>query len=150
MSTKLHLSLLLSIYLLALSCNSTKPQLLAETKQITTLMEEQEASWNNGNIEGFMKYYWKSDSLTFIGSSGINYGWKTTLDNYNKSYKTKSEMGILTFSNKSIKQLSKSYIHVIGKWHLKRLAPLDDLEGHYTLVWKKINGHWVIISDHSS
>lgn len=150
MSTKLHLLLILSICLLALSCNSTNPQLLDETKQISALMEEQEESWNNGDLKGFMKHYWKSDSLTFIGSPGINYGWQTTLDSYNKSYKNKSEMGILTFSNKSLKQLSKGYIHVIGKWHLKRLAPLDDLEGHYTLVWEKKSGNWVIISDHSS
>lgn len=150
MLTKLHLLLILSICLLALSCNSTNSQLLDETKQISALMEEQEESWSNGDLEGFMKHYWKSDSLTFIGSSGINYGWQKTLDNYNKSYKNKSEMGILTFSNKSIKQLSKNYIHVIGQWYLKRLAPLDDLEGHYTLVWEKKKGNWVIISDHSS
>ena len=26
----------------------------------------------------------------------------------------------------------------------------DTIGGHYTLVWQKIDGQWVIISDHSS
>jgi hypothetical protein len=47
-----------------------------------------------------------------------------------------------------VKQLSSAYIHVIGKWHLRR--SIGDAGGHFTLVFKKINGRWVIISDHSS
>jgi ketosteroid isomerase-like protein len=37
---------------------------------------------------------------------------------------------------------------VIGKWHLKREA--GDLSGHFTLLWKKIKGQWLIVADHSS
>jgi hypothetical protein len=59
-------------------------------------------------------------------------------------------MGTLSFDNISITQLSLKYIYVIGKWHLKRKEPLDNLSGHYTLIWQKINGEWLIISDHSS
>ena len=38
----------------------------------------------NGNLEEFMSFYWKSDSLMFIGKNGIQYGWQKTLDNYKK------------------------------------------------------------------
>jgi ketosteroid isomerase-like protein len=113
-------------------------------------MRNQENSWNEGDLKSFMDTYWKSDSLSFIGKSGINYGWQTTLENYQKSYKNKSEMGTLSFDNISITQLSLKYIYVIGKWHLNRLKPLKDLSGHYTLIWQKIDGEWVIVSDHSS
>jgi hypothetical protein len=37
---------------------------------------------------------------------------------------------------------------LIGKFHLTRT--IGDLSGHYTLVWQKIDGKWVIICDHSS
>lgn len=113
-------------------------------------MQEQEDSWNEGDLEGFMKHYWKSDSLRFIGKSGLNHGWQKTLDNYKKSYKTQEEMGTLKFINKSMDILGEETIFVIGEWHLKRDETLGDLQGMYSLIWQKKNGTWVIITDHSS
>ncbi len=118
-----------------------------EVKKVLLNMSEQEQAWNNGNIHDFMKYYWKSDSLKFIGSKGISYGWQKTFDNYVKSYPNKEAMGILTFNIIEATQLSKTSIYVIGKWALNKEKPAG---GHFTLLWKKINNHWVIISDHTS
>jgi ketosteroid isomerase-like protein len=39
--------------------------------------------------------------------------------------------------------------YVIGRWHLTR-PQIGDAGGHYTLLWRKIKGQWVIVSDHSS
>ncbi len=33
------------------------------TTAIENLLNQQTVSWNNGDIEGFMKTYWKNDSL---------------------------------------------------------------------------------------
>jgi ketosteroid isomerase-like protein len=116
--------------------------------EVTEAMKKQEAAWNKFDIEGFMAYYWKSDSLKFIGSKGITYGWQKTLDNYKKNYPNAEAMGILTFENNTIEQLSPVKIFVIGRWHLKR--DKGDVGGSYTLLWKKINGKWVITVDHTS
>lgn len=110
-------------------------------------MKAQESSWNSGDIKGFMAYYWNNDSLKFIGSKGITYGWQKTLDNYLKGYPTKEAMGILTFTVIEATQLSKTSIYVIGKWELTKDKPVS---GHFTLLWRKINNKWVIISDHTS
>ncbi|MES2133643.1 MAG: nuclear transport factor 2 family protein [Bacteroidota bacterium] len=110
-------------------------------------MRVQEQAWNAGNIKGFMEYYWKSDSLKFIGSKGITYGWQKTLDNYIKGYPTKEAMGILTFTLIECTQLSENAVYVIGKWELKKEKAAG---GHFTLLWKKINGNWVIVADHTS
>ena len=59
-------------------------------EEINDLMYEQEESWNKGNIEDFMKKYWKNDSLIFIGKSRINYGWNKTTSNYKKSYPSRN------------------------------------------------------------
>jgi len=120
----------------------------ADISEVSDIMKKQEAAWNKADIEGFMAYYWKSDSLKFIGSKGITYGWQKTLDNYKKSYPTADAMGVLTFENNTLEQLSPSKIFVIGKWHLKRKE--GDVGGSYTLLWKKINGKWVIVVDHTS
>lgn len=118
-----------------------------ETQVVKQNMKIQEDSWNKGDIPGFMEYYWKSDSLKFIGSKGITYGWQKTLDNYIKSYPTKDAMGVLKFSIIETSQLSNSSIYVIGKWELTKEKPVG---GHFTLMWRKIKGKWVIVSDHTS
>lgn len=115
---------------------------------IRKLMDDQTKAWNAGDLEGFMKGYWKSDSLMFIGSSGVTYGWEATLNNYRKNYPDTATMGKLTFDILLIKSLSNIFCHVVGKWHLKR--SIGDASGHYTLLFRKIKGEWVIVADHSS
>lgn len=119
-----------------------------EADKILKLMKEQEKCWNNGDLECFMASYWKSDKLVFIGKSGPKYGWQTTLDNYKKSYPDKRAMGQLTFEILSTEIISANAAFVIGKWNLDRAD--GNLNGHYTLLWKKIAGKWVIVADHSS
>ncbi len=120
----------------------------SDEKAIRSMLDEQTKSWNKGDIDGFMVGYWKNDSLTFIGKTGITYGWQNTLDNYRKGYPDTAAMGKLLFTLISVDRLSPEYFSVIGKWELVR--SIGNLSGHYTLLLRKIKGKWVIISDHSS
>lgn len=115
---------------------------------ILQILDQQTKAWNRGDLESFMNGYWKNDSLCFIGKSGVTYGWNNTLDNYKKGYPDTAAMGKLHFDILSVKRLSPEYYHIIGKWYLQR--SIGDVSGHYTLVFRKIKGEWVIISDHSS
>lgn len=120
----------------------------ADIAEVKENMKKQEIAWNKADIEGFMDYYWKSDSLKFIGSKGITYGWQKTLDNYKKGYPSQEAMGVLTFENNTIEQLAADQIFVIGKWRLKKKD--SEAGGYYTLLWKKIKGKWLIVVDHTS
>ena len=115
---------------------------------VRNLLTRQTQAWNRGDIDGFMIGYWENDSLMFIGKSGVTYGYKNTLSNYKKNYPDTTVMGKLTFTLIQVKQLSPEYFHVTGKYYLTRT--IGDASGHFTLVFRKINGKWVIISDHSS
>jgi ketosteroid isomerase-like protein len=115
---------------------------------IRTLIEEQRLAWNTGDKEKFMQTYWQSDSLMFIGKSGITYGWQKTLDNYKRGYPDTAAMGKLDFDLLEVKRLSVMYFFVVGKWHLTR--SIGDVGGHFTLLFKKIKNKWVIVADHSS
>ena len=120
----------------------------ADKKEILSILERQTAAWNKGNIEKFMEGYWKHDSLMFVGKSGVTYGYLNTLNNYKKNYGDTAKMGKLFFTILETKKLSPEYYYVLGKWFLKR--SIGDIGGHYTLLFRKINGKWVIVSDHSS
>jgi ketosteroid isomerase-like protein len=116
--------------------------------EIRRILNRQVAEWNKGDIDEFMKGYWQSDSLMFIGKSGVTYGYTNTLNNYKKGYADTVQMGKLKFDILHVKRISKDAYFVVGKWHLKRT--IGDIGGHYTLLWRRINGKWVIVADHSS
>ena len=117
-------------------------------KEIRKVLSTQDIAWNRGDIEGFMQTYWKSDSLMFIGKSGITYGWQKTLDNYKKGYPDTAAMGKLHFDLIEFKKLSETNYFVVGKWFLTR--SIGNINGVFTLLLKKLNNRWVIIADHSS
>ena len=138
------------IYLLVLiftTANCVSAQSKDETT-IRRLLEEQRLAWNSGELEPFMSTYWKSDSLMFIGKSGVTYGWQNTLNNYKKGYPDTVAMGKLKFDILEVKRLSVMYFFVVGKWHLTR--SIGDVSGHFTLLFKKIKNKWMIVADHSS
>ena len=122
----------------------------AETRRaIAQLLRTQTAAWNRGDVAGFMQGYWQHDSLVFIGKRGLTYGWQPTLDNYRRSYPNAAAMGQLRFDGLRIIPDGPNTAHVVGRWHLTRPAA-GDLQGHYLLVLRRLNGHWVIVADHSS
>lgn len=129
------------VFLIGVSINAQ------ELTKVLDLMKAQELAWNAGDLEGFMEPYVKSDSLTFVGSKGITYGWNNTLQRYKTSYPDKASMGMLSFTIVKAEQLSPECIYVLGKWSLKKEKAAS---GHFTLIWKKSRGDWKIVSDHSS
>jgi hypothetical protein len=83
-----------------------------------------------------------------LENQAVTYGYKNTLANYKKNYPDTATMGKLTFTLISVKRLSEKYFRVVGKYYLTR--SIGDASGHFTLLFEKINGEWVIIEDHSS
>lgn len=108
----------------------------------------QQKAWNEGDLGTFMETYWNNDSLMFIGKSGITYGWKNTLANYQKGYPDTASMGKLNFNLLHVKRISDQYFSVVGKWYLTR--SIGNVGGHFTLLFKKFRNKWLIVSDHSS
>lgn len=149
--TAVYAILLGGMILSMTACSSTKrmyPSKIDAKAAIIQVMNRQEEAWSAGDIDAFMEGYWKSENLTFIGSKGLSYGWEQTLANYKKGYPSKEIMGKLTFDILSIEQLAPDSYYMIGKFYLERKP--KDASGHFTLVWKYIDGKWVIVSDHTS
>jgi ketosteroid isomerase-like protein len=119
-----------------------------DESSIRSVLQHQQEAWNNGRIYDFMQGYWKNDSLMFIGKSGITYGWQQTLDNYKKGYPDTAAMGKLKFTLLHLKPLAPDYYFVVGQWYLTR--SIGNIGGTFTLLFRKINGQWCIIADHSS
>ena len=124
---------------------------LAQTKDevsIRAVLARQQECWNKGDLDCFMVGYWESEQLKFVGGNGVTYGYAATLERYKKGYPNRDAMGTLNFDILEVDRLSKDAYSVVGKYHLTRT--IGDAEGHFTLLWRKIDGEWVIVMDHSS
>ncbi|MBY9065664.1 nuclear transport factor 2 family protein [Hyphomonas sp. WL0036] len=118
---------------------------VADEAAILSLLEAQDVAWNAGDIEGFMVGYWRSPDLRFASGGNITRGWDETLARYKARYGTGAEMGTLTTRDHEIVILSADAAIAHGKWQLDWQGKQP--WGLYTLVLRKIDGEWRIVSD---
>ena len=115
---------------------------------ISQILKHQEKAWNEGDIDKFMQGYLKSDNIVFTGSNGSIYGWEETKKRYLNKYSNRTLMGSLKFRIIDFQKLSNNIIQMQGSFYLKR--KIDDSKGFFSLIWKKEDEKWYIISDHTS
>jgi beta-aspartyl-peptidase (threonine type) len=118
--------------------------------KLEAILSEQAAAWNRGDLDGFMEHYWKSEELTFSSGGHTARGWQTTKDNYKVRYPTRERMGNLTFDSLEVFPLGAAgdSALMLGHWHLERNpAPVG---GNFSLVFRRIDGKWLIVHDHTS
>jgi ketosteroid isomerase-like protein/predicted peptidase len=115
---------------------------------IEAILAEQIDAWNQGDVDAFMEHYWKSEELTFSSGGKITRGWKTTKENYKKRYPTPERMGQVSFGGIEVTSLGDAAALVLGRWNLQREP--SPIGGNFTLVFRRIDGRWVIVHDHTS
>ena len=115
--------------------------------EVLEVLVKQKAAWNQGNIDGFMEYYWKSEELTFQSGANRVIGWDALRARYDKNYSGQN-MGILQFEDILINILSEDLVLVLGKWEVKQ--PSETVGGLFTLILQRKPEGWRIIHDHTS
>ena len=138
----------IALFLFSLNSYSQNPISLKDSLGIMNVMSLQQDAWNNGDIDSFMQGYLKSEELVFSGKSGPIYGWENTRKRYYSSYPNTQIMGKLNFTVKKIRLISLNSAYLIGEYYLKKST--EDSYGHFTLLWKKVDDNWLIVSDHTS
>jgi len=115
---------------------------------IEAVLSDQQAAWNSGDIAGFMAGYRESPDLRFASGGEVTTGWTETLARYRARYDSPEKMGRLDFSDIDIDLLSDDAAIAFGRWTLRREG--DAPTGLFTLVFRRIDGRWVIVHDHTS
>lgn len=119
----------------------------AHASDAATVLYQQAAAWNAGDIEEFMEGYWRSPNLTFSAGGKITRGWEPTLEHFRTAYPDRATMGNLTFSDLEVTQLCPDAALVLGRWRLEGAKPAS---GAFSLTMRHIDGRWVIVHDHTS
>ncbi|MGQ9898179.1 MAG: YybH family protein [Acidobacteriota bacterium] len=116
---------------------------------IRTLLNNQVAAWNRGDLEGFMKGYWRSPELTFVSGTTVTKGWEATLARYRQRYQAEGRaMGQLTFQNLVIEMVGPRAALVHGAWQV--VLPEQVTSGRFTLLVRRFPNGWYIVYDHTS
>ena len=139
-----------AVFLFAAACARAPPPLTAEREAaevaaITQLLDAQDVAWNKGDIDGFMKGYWPSPDLRFASGGKVTRGFDETVARYKTTYATPALMGQLDTSDHEIVLLSPDA--AIAHGHLALTRDGDAPSGLYTLVLRKFDGEWLIVSD---
>ena len=117
-------------------------------EQIATILAKQAAAWNRGDIDEFMDSYWRSEELTFSSGGKTTRGWGPTKDSYKRRYSTRESMGTLSFTELEVTPLGDAAAQVLGRWKLAR--DKQPVGGNFSLIFRHLDGRWVIIHDHTS
>jgi D-alanyl-D-alanine carboxypeptidase len=142
-------NLLISTFLVLSVFQSFAQKNKKDQTAIMANFAEQERSWSAHDLEAYVKAYHQSSETKAIGSKGVTYGVDNILANYKKNY-TAENMGRLFFDNYILEKLSPKCYYVIGRFNLDYGKDNDLRQGHFSVIMKKINGEWLIVSDHSS
>ena len=119
-------------------------------KSASLALDDQERCWNRGDLDGFMAHYWKSEELVFSSGGDVTTGWQATYDRYYKKYKADGkEMGTLKFEIERPEAVGPEAVIVRGKWALTK-SDGSTPHGLFTLLFRRIDGEWRIVSDHTS
>ena len=128
----------------------TAPVQTKDTTAIEQVLYDQEAAWNRGDIDTFMRGYKDSPETTFVGKT-ISHGFQPILERYKKGYSSRAAMGALDFSELAVRMLGSGYAVVTGRYHLARTAEGGgDASGIFSLVFEREADGWRIILDHTS
>lgn len=118
-----------------------------DKKDILAVLKDQRLAWSKDDLEGYMKCYWKNDSLKFYGPNGIIRGWDNTFERYRRSYPDVDHTGILSYKINDISKINDNNYYVLGEYHLKR--NVGNADGFFMLLFRKIDTEWKIIVETS-
>lgn len=139
--------LLFPAVLILLACSSWASDVSVIENEIRAVMDRQTGMWNEGNIKGFMEFYWNSEDFTFQSGKKRLHGWDELYSMYKEKYSGENR-GVLDFSDIEIKILSNDTAYVLGWW---RVTLKDShKEGLFTLIFRRMDEGWRIVHDHSS
>jgi len=113
------------------------------------------ASWNAGDLSGFVDDYTDDPALAFVGSSGVTRGIDAVRANYESGYwATGVPADSLRFEDLEIRPLGASHALALGRYVL--FQPNDTeaetitSTGWFSLVLGYEEGRWRILHDHTS
>lgn len=115
-------------------------------KALIGVLEKQEADWNRGDLNAFLSAYWNSDTLVTVNVRGVQYGRDVLDRNMKRSFPDSASMGHLDYEVIHISLIGENDALLTGKWLRKNDKKFRG--GYFSILMRKMNNRWIIISEH--
>lgn len=134
------------VLVLTSACRTAPPE-----TDVRALIADQQAAWNRGDVEGFLRRgYWDSPALTFYSGGDVVKGFAPMLERFLARYKSGgAETGELTFADVEVVSLGGDHALARGHWFVD-FARRADEGGLFSLVLARQGDGWRIVHDHTS
>jgi ketosteroid isomerase-like protein len=141
------------IFLLGFMLLSSMYRLRAEedsAKTIKGILNQEAIDWNQADLVKFVAPY--ADQCVIMSGNQISETSRAqVLAHYQQKYPSHAAMGKLTFSELTVRPIGQESAFVTGRWHLDREKSAGGpVGGIFSLVFRKIEGRWQIVLDHTS
>jgi len=135
--------------LVALPAGAQVPdQLYTATHQqldVTKVLLAQQASWNRGDLDGYLSYYKNAPDTQAI-LAGPVHGLQGIKNAFMLNFPNRDSMGALDESEVEVKALGDDFALATGKYHLTRNKKGGgDADGTFSDIMEKTPGGWKII-----
>jgi ketosteroid isomerase-like protein len=117
-------------------------------EQIRDRFKEATEAWNRGDLNTYLAGYWDSEETRWISGGMIIRGVEAIRARYKSLYDSPEKLGKLEVKDLEIDILTDSNALLVGKW--SHTAGQLTRVGVFTIHMKKIQGEWVIATDHAS
>ena len=119
-----------------------------DNQNIRAVFESGCAAWNRGDIDGYLSDYWHSDKVRWVSEGKVSYGFEAIASAFKARFDSPENMGKLEVADLEIQLLSENDALAFGAW--TQTTRTATRTGVFTVHMKKINGEWLVVSDHSS
>lgn len=127
---------------------NTNNTLRTPQEVILATLRAQMAAWNEGDLDAFMETYWKDADLKFVSGTTIKRGWDATMKRYRDSYGGGEGLGQLGVERLDVKMITDDVAILTGRFnHMDKGVTSS---GVFSLIWRRDNGAWRIVHDHTS
>jgi len=119
---------------------------LAEATTIAAAMAASAAGWNAGDLDRFMAVY--ADDAVYVTAKGVVRGKAAIAARYAPGFTGGGNTrGKLSFVMLVERPIDATHRVLIARW---TLTGKETQSGYTTLVFARRDGHWRIVTDHSS
>lgn len=113
------------------------------------LLTESAEAWNAGDLDGFLYWYRRGPTTTYIGASGLLHGWDAIRARYAPTFEPDAARDSLRFEELETRPLAHGLGLATARYVLFSGDSITS-EGVFTLVLEQTAEGWRIIHDHSS
>lgn len=114
------------------------------------LLDHGAATWNRGDLEGFLSDYLPGERTSFVTQQRVLHGVAAIRERYVARYFAPgAHRDSLHFEGLEVDVLAADAVNAIAYYVLQRGDSVT-ARGPTSLVMRRVNGRWYIVHDHSS